>query len=364
MDQKADAQSELDLLKKHSLLQGLTEEQILLLKERSKMEKFLPNELIIEEGEKTTDVYLILEGETNILKWDEQHCSEVLIGKIGKGQTFGEMSFMDNSPRSTTIKAAKPLTVMKLSKEMLNAMKDILSQIYSNIAIININRLRTSNQNYVKKLQENQSSFQIRQTIGKFLIYQYLIFGLIVALIAYIFFPESQIYLPWMVAVIPAFAMIKQYNFPFLHFGLTPQGLITNISVSMLATALIIGVIVIVSTFFSSTPNAFFQWSLEKNMLPLSVWPFYIAYSFAQEFVARGVLQSALQDFLTDEKGMQTLFVNAAFLFVLLLPLGFDTAIELFLVGLPLGLLYLKQKSIWGNAILHSILLCLGILNI
>lgn len=360
MVQEITPQFDLPLLMQHSLLKELTEEQVLLLKEHSKIEKFLPNELVIEEGEATTDVYLILEGEASVLKWDEKHCAQVLIGKIRKGDTFGEMSFMDGSPRSTTIKAAKPLQVLKLSKEALASMTDILSHIYANIATININRLRSSNKIYVKSLQDSQATFQIRQHIGKFLIYAYLILGLVMSL-TMIFSPESPIYLPWILAIIPIGILIRSQNLPFSHFGIQFQNWASTITISLIAAALIVGLVLLLNLFFPLFPSLL---SLPKNILPLTIWPFYIAYCFSQEFIARGTLQTALQDFLQDEKGNRTLLINAAFLFVLLLPFGLETAFLLSLLSLPFGFLYLKQKNIWGVSILHSLLFCLGILKI
>ncbi len=104
--------------------------------------------------------------------------------------------------------------------------------------------------------------------------------------------------------------------------------------------------------------------SFEKNTQPLYMWPFYAIYCFSQEFVGRGILQVGLQDFLHDTKGIKSLFVNAIFLFILLLPLGAEQAVNLFLVGLPMGLLYLKQKTIWGGVIIHFFLFCFGILKV
>ncbi len=353
-------------LKEQSLLQGLSDEQIHYLYEQSEEEKFLPNELIIEEGEKTTDVYLILEGEVNVLKWDEEHCSQVVIGHLNKGDAFGEMSFMDNSPRSTTIKASKPLILLRLAKDTLISVQDILAHVYANIAIVNINRLRISNKNYVRNLLENQHLYQIRQTSGQFLIYQYMIFSLIVVLISQFISPELQIYLPWLLTAIPTIAMIRANGFDISHFGVNIRKWFSVFFVSLVTIALTIGLLYAFNLIFHfySIPYSIFEWSPDQSILPFQDWPAYAIYCLSQEFIARGVLQTALQEFLHDEKGYKSIVVNAFFLFLLLLPLGVEPAFNLFLIGLPLGLLYLKQKSIWGVFLIHFFLMCLGILKI
>lgn len=355
-----------DSLKQQSLLQGLSDEQLLYLHEHSQEEKFLPNELIIEEGERTTDVYLILEGEINILKWDEKHTSEVLIGHLRKGEAFGEMSFMDNSPRSTTIKAAKPVVLLKLTQEILNSVKDILAQIYANIALLNVNRLRISNRIYVKNLVENQRLFQIRQNIGQFLLYQYLIFCLAIVLVEFLIPQDLQIYFPWLITLIPAIAMIKSYSFEFSHFGLNVRNWLSVIFISFFTVALTIGLLYLLNRAlqFYAIPNSVIEWPLTKNILPLGLWPFYALYCFSQEFIARGVLQTSLQEFLHDDSGYKALFITSTFLLLLLMPLGIQQAINLFLIGLPMGLLYLKQRSILGIFLIHFLLICLGVLKI
>lgn len=351
---------ELDHLKQHSLLQGLSDEHIRYLQKNSVQEKFLPNELIVEEGELSSDVYLILTGEINILKWDEEHCSQVLIGRLGKGETFGEMSFMDGSARSTTVKAAKPVTLLKLSKKTLLSVEEILRQIYANIALVNIDRLRTSNKVYVKNLQEHQHAFIIRQNIGKFLLYQYLSFGLIVA-IGTIFAKNNALPLSWIIGLIPVLLSIRANRFTYAHFGVTFHHGISLICVSLATVAIVIVALISLNLIFQA-------YSLPRLMegeerIRIGMWPFYALYTFAQEFIARGVMQTALKDFLQDDKGYFSLFINALFLFLFLLPLGIQPAFSLFLLGLPLGLLYLKQKSLIGIFIVHFLLLCLGILK-
>jgi CRP-like cAMP-binding protein len=366
MNKEPNRKFEWNSLKQQSLLQGLSDEQLRYLYEHSQEEKFLPNELIIEEGEHTTDVYLILEGEINILKWDEEHTSEVLIGHLRKGEAFGEMSFMDNSPRSTTIKASKPVILLKLTKEVLSSIKDILSQIYANIALLNINRLRVSNRIYVRNLVQNQRLFQIRQNIGQFLIYQYLIFCLAVVLVEFLVPKDFQIYLPWLITLIPAIAMIKSYSFEISHFGLNVRHWPSVIFLSFFAVALTIGLLYLLNRFlyFYAIPYSMLEWPLTKNILSLSLWPFYALYCFSQEFIARGVLQTSLQEFLHDDKGYKALFITSIFLLFLFLPLDVHQAINLFLIGLPMGLLYLKQRSILGIFLIHFLLICLGVLKI
>lgn len=356
-----DTKTELELLRNQSLLEGLSDERIISLFEHSEEEKFAPNQIIFEEGAQTTDLYIILDGQVSVLKWDGEHSTQVLIDKITKGETFGEMSFMDGSPRSATIKAAKPLTLLKLSKDKLSATKDILTQIYANIALINIKRLRNSNERYVKNLQELQWVNKTQKNIGAFVIFQYLAMGAIFAWMG----PTAAYYIPWALGLVVAFFLIRSYGFDFSRFGLHFKNFFSVIATSLLAVAAVLG-IVWFSTPISealSLPNLAFKWSPEQNIVPLSQWIFLAIYCFSQEFVARGVLQTGLQDFLNDAKGYKALFINVIFLFIFLLLMGTETAIKFGLLGIPMGLIYLKQKNIFGVFLIHFLLAVLGILS-
>lgn len=90
---------------------------------------------------------------------------------------------------------------------------------------------------------------------------------------------------------------------------------------------------------------------------------FMAVYTFAQEFIARGILQTSLQDFLKDDKGYGSIFINAAFLFFFLYSLSFAIAANVFLVSISLGFIFLRQKTLLGTFLIHFFLLSLGILK-
>ena len=53
-------------------------------------------DVILEEGEKSTDAYIILEGEVNVLK------SNKVIATLQENSLFGEISLVDQRPRTAT----------------------------------------------------------------------------------------------------------------------------------------------------------------------------------------------------------------------------------------------------------------------
>lgn len=356
---------EVDFLKSLSLFKTFSNEQIQDIKEHFVEEKFPPNMPIISEGDLTNDVYLIVEGEVAVFKWDEDHHSEVIIGRIGKDEMFGEMSFIDNSPRSSTIKTIKPTTTLKLAKESLKnnqLLQGILSNIFAHIAEVNINRLRISNQNLVKNLKEKQSFFQLWHDTGKFLFYVYFILGFS-ALFSGFAPLNIQPYLPWFLAVLPIFFAIRENRFDWKKFGINFNQWVSVILISGLTIFLVVMGVLLANFYTKGDPlNAFKQ----SNFLAVNKLPsigLLILYCFFQEFIARGVLQTSIQNFFQDTKGYKSILLNASFLFLFFISFGYETALSIFLISLPLGVFYLKQKTLLGIFLIHFFLLLFGFLR-
>ncbi|ODV93203.1 hypothetical protein PACTADRAFT_51820 [Pachysolen tannophilus NRRL Y-2460] len=74
-------------------------------------EKFRPNENIVTEGERGENFYFVETGEAEIIRKDKG-----VIGKLHKGDYFGEVALLNDLPRQATVKAITDVTVVTLSK--------------------------------------------------------------------------------------------------------------------------------------------------------------------------------------------------------------------------------------------------------
>lgn len=64
---------------------------------------FQPGEMITQEGEKDRDLYVLSEGTLEVsVKGDN---GDVVVGEICPPEIIGEISFLNGSPRTATIKA-------------------------------------------------------------------------------------------------------------------------------------------------------------------------------------------------------------------------------------------------------------------
>lgn len=80
---------------------------------------FQPDQVIFKEGSLGRDLYLIIEGQVEVIKGHGS--DEVLLARRGLGDFFGEMSLIEASPRFAAIRALEPTRVLELAGEKLRS---------------------------------------------------------------------------------------------------------------------------------------------------------------------------------------------------------------------------------------------------
>ena len=75
---------------------------------------FSDGELICAQGEAGDCMYVIQHGKVVVTRSDDGR--EIEIGELGRGDIFGEMSIFDKRPRSATVRARGPATILTLDK--------------------------------------------------------------------------------------------------------------------------------------------------------------------------------------------------------------------------------------------------------
>jgi sigma-B regulation protein RsbU (phosphoserine phosphatase) len=78
-------------------------------------ESFSANSKILREGEFGDSMYIIVQGQVNVTKYNEEG-KEILITRMTSGSYFGEVALIDNQPRSANINAEEDTKVLRLKK--------------------------------------------------------------------------------------------------------------------------------------------------------------------------------------------------------------------------------------------------------
>ncbi len=121
-----------------------TEEQALL--NKGGVLRFSPESTIVRESDVHGAIYIISEGEVRVEK--ASHGFPLEIARLGTGQIFGEMSFIDGSPASADIVANDFVETYvidkKLMEPLLKAYPSIYGRFFHSLAAILAGRLRST----------------------------------------------------------------------------------------------------------------------------------------------------------------------------------------------------------------------------
>ncbi|MCX7835260.1 MAG: cyclic nucleotide-binding domain-containing protein [bacterium] len=107
-----------NILEHCGLILDLSEEQKLQVEALPKKLKFNKGDVIIAEGGRDRDLYIIAEGKVsiNLLLPGSVDKMEAII-TLRVGQMFGEFALLDNAPRSATVRAETDVIVYKFDAE-------------------------------------------------------------------------------------------------------------------------------------------------------------------------------------------------------------------------------------------------------
>lgn len=108
MKQSAD-DAVIEMLQRTPLWSGLSKQDLKLIAKLSHDRKFESGYTIVTKGEAGIGFYLILEGSVEVRSGGKT------LSKLGPGQFFGEMSIIDNQPRSADVVAIEASRVLILS---------------------------------------------------------------------------------------------------------------------------------------------------------------------------------------------------------------------------------------------------------
>jgi CRP-like cAMP-binding protein len=105
-----------DMLSNIPIFDSISGRELYLIASYMQVLQVAEDKVVFSEGEIGDYICFIVSGELNVYKKSEQG-KQLLISKIGKGRVLGEMNIIDRFPRSATVIANKPSTLLTLSHE-------------------------------------------------------------------------------------------------------------------------------------------------------------------------------------------------------------------------------------------------------
>ncbi len=140
-----------ELMKASPLFQGLKVSEIKKMVLFGVTVEYKENEYIVRRGELTKDMYLILDGNAEVILQKK----DKLMKSLQRGDIFGEMAYVTGEARTADIIAKGPVEVLKIDDKSLNNIKlrfpKIGAKIFYNMSRILSKRLIEREKDWVKK---------------------------------------------------------------------------------------------------------------------------------------------------------------------------------------------------------------------
>jgi CRP-like cAMP-binding protein len=131
-----------------TLFKGLTLDALELIAQVAVEETHGVGTKIFQHGDAGDKLYLILEGKVRISR-EVQGMGEEALAVLGKGAVFGEMSLLDESPRSADARVHDRCRLLAISKDSFDDLlflhKDLAYEVLWNVVRMLTGRLRETN---------------------------------------------------------------------------------------------------------------------------------------------------------------------------------------------------------------------------
>jgi len=145
-------------LQKFSLFFGLDDDELAGLLRLTDILEVPAGTRIVSAGETGHCLYVLVEGRARVTV--DADGREIELAHIESGDSFGEVSLVDDGPRSANVTAVEPCVLLRITRMTIGVLGGLQPaaaiQILGAIGRALVKRLRTSNQKYIDILLHKQ----------------------------------------------------------------------------------------------------------------------------------------------------------------------------------------------------------------
>lgn len=131
----------IDLLRNSELFNNLQETELKIIADLTKTRTVPKNTFIVSEGDTSDLMYFIKEGQVNVMVQDNK-CNEFILANLKRGDFFGEVSLLDDNPRSADIVTLEKSVFAVLHKNDIQQLIENNHTFVKNIIKYLCNRIR------------------------------------------------------------------------------------------------------------------------------------------------------------------------------------------------------------------------------
>ena len=328
-------------------------------------------ETVVRKGEPGAALYLVVDGEVEVLSEEDGF----RLTTLHAGQDFGSLALLSGAPRSASVRAVTDVDLRVLSIADLRALSNQSTDsayvvLLKNLLVDQGDDLRRSSDNLVQSLRQQVADMRKRLAMGSFM-------GFVIFIMClYGFFlrdtvvmagshdgestPISTLILLCYLLIL--YVLIRRSGLPLRTYGLTTRGWRRSVgesllwSVAFLAVCLLAKAIAIRSIPAWQGLPLFQPRDLDESDT-LIYAGLYLLFAPAQEFLARGVLQSSFQEFLDGRWVTTRAILYSTLMFSAThLHLSTELALIVLIPSIFWGLLYARHRTLIGVSLSHILI--------
>lgn len=342
---------------------------------------FHAGEVIIEEGELSREIYLILEGQVEVIK-SLTNDKTTTLTVLRENNYFGEMALLNEHARSATIKAIKPVTLLKISAGFLHQLdkteKSTFGSLAINLATNLANHLQSTTKLTIEALKNELALNKNRIAGGHFIVYTLTLLTMYILTINAISLLASQANSTTLITApviilysIGSFMMMKHTDYPLSLFGFNLDNWRRNLIEAIIWSAIFCSALTVLKAILIIGVPAYHHIPLLDIKATLNVYHsdkvnlgaillFFSIYTVTaplQEIIFRGAIQSLLANFLTGKYASTWAILLSTMMFCIAhLHVGIWFALIVFIPSLFWGVLYARQQSLLGPILSHILI--------
>ena len=135
--------------------QGLEDKELQEIAELTEFCMYPPDHVLCQEGELEDVFYIIAEGNVIISKKVGEEKTERVLRLGEKGDIVGEMSMIQNLPRSATVRTTTECTVLEMERQDFEAILSSNPRMAIDIIRITLDRMRANDKTMIEDLQKS-----------------------------------------------------------------------------------------------------------------------------------------------------------------------------------------------------------------
>jgi len=367
-------------LQKSALFNNFPEADLYSIARYFQQTNFTSNTTFIHEGDISTDFFVLIEGEADVLKKEKTGIRQHKIATLKQGDVLGELGLVDQQLRSASVVTTAPSVIFSIPiatlKSELQKNPRLASQAYLNLTQQLSTRLRNVNEVTVDALQNKLDEMEKRVSMGRFMVY------ILLMIFSYVFSFKillslakgspsvTLLNIPIIIfLVILSFSLMLHSGYPLSTYGLT----LKNAGRSMFVAVLYTIPIIMFITFFKFLAIRYLPsfsgyllfdnpfTNAHSSSMSLKIY-LLIAIAYAidvpfQEIIVRGSLQGSLQLFLYGPYKVFIAILLSTLAFMMMhLHLEGALAVGIFPLSLFWGWLYSRQGNVIGVSVSHILI--------